>query len=85
MISKETIKAVEDAGECTKQSPSWSTKIRPRTQDECRIRFTDRVLAMRVDIYEIDRETPWSEVEPKWWLEMMEIDKQLTQFLANRA
>lgn len=24
-------------------------------------------------IESIDKETPWSEVEPKWWLEMMEV------------
>ena len=25
---------------------------------------------------QIDKETPWQEREPKWWLEMMDLQKQ---------
>jgi hypothetical protein len=30
-------------------------------------------------IQEIDKETPWQSYEPKWWLEMMELEDKLTQ------
>ena len=26
-------------------------------------------------IEEIDKETPWQNIEPEWWLEMMELQK----------
>jgi len=29
------------------------------------------------NIKEIDRDTPWQETEPKWWLEMREIEQKL--------
>lgn len=64
---------------------NWDKPNRARSQEDCRERFVVKVMEMRSEIGEIDAQTPWSEVEPKWWLEMMEIDKQLTQFLANRA
>lgn len=25
----------------------------------------------------IDEDTPWSEVEPRWWLDMMALDRQM--------
>ncbi len=30
-------------------------------------------------IKEIDNSTPWGEREPKWWLDMMEIERQLNK------
>lgn len=32
---------------------------------------------MKGKIDQIDQETPWSAVEPHWWLEMMEVRRSL--------
>jgi hypothetical protein len=34
-------------------------------------------------INEIDKETPWSETEPEWWLQMMEVQKLINKNIRN--
>ncbi len=43
------------------------------TQDECKKLFYELCHEMDKRIKEIDKETPWSEVEPKWWLDMIDL------------
>ena len=36
-------------------------------------KLDDVLIKLIKDIDEIDKETPWSEIEPDWWLDMMEL------------
>lgn len=47
------------------------------TQEECRKEWEDAKCAFLAKIRQIDNKTMWSETEPKWWLEMMEIERLL--------
>ena len=53
------------------------------TQDECKQRFFELCEEFSKNITEIDNQTPWSETEPSWWLEMREIQKHVLTFTTN--
>lgn len=49
------------------------------TQPECKALW-ESIKGNRPTIEEIDNidsKTPWSNIEPKWWLAMMEVRRQL--------
>ena len=45
------------------------------SQESCKREFSDLCEAIVTRIKDIDNETPWSEVEPQWWLDMMEMER----------
>lgn len=38
---------------------------------------------MLAEIDKIDQDTPWQEVEPNWWLSMMDLRKMLREEISN--
>lgn len=54
-------------------------KMKPYTQTECKALW-ESIKGNRPTLEEIDNidsKTPWSNIEPKWWLEMMEVRREL--------
>lgn len=45
------------------------------TQAECRTRYKDALSNFLTELSDINNETPWSEVEPGWWLEMNAVER----------
>ena len=50
-----------------------------KTQDDCRIDFIDAMEDFHRKLDEIDYNTPWSETPPEWWLNMMNIYRDLAK------
>lgn len=46
------------------------------SQDEAKRRFIEFCKEFNTRSKEIDSITPWSESEPQWWLDMMEIRRR---------
>lgn len=53
------------------------------TQSECRAMFIEALQQLCREIKSIDDKTPWSEREPKWWLDMMDIDRKATEIIGG--
>lgn len=54
-------------------------KMKHYTQTECKALW-ESIKGNRPTLEEIDNidsKTPWSNIEPKWWLEMMEVRREL--------
>lgn len=43
--------------------------------NECKQRFLELCAEVNKRISEIDKDTPWPESEPQWWLDMMEVQR----------
>ena len=54
------------------------------TQDECRKEFLELCAEIIVRIDKIDDQTPYSEVEPKWWLAMDDIRRKAVEEYLHR-
>ena len=48
-----------------------------KTQDEMRSEYIALLKETIKKIEAIDKETPWSEREPKWWLSMSALETQM--------
>lgn len=48
-----------------------------KTQDECRMEWEISRQEFLDKINQIDNETPFSDTEPKWWLGMAEVRRQI--------
>ena len=51
------------------------------SQDEAKRRFIELCKEFNTRSKEIDSITPWSESEPQWWLDMMEIRRRTQRAL----
>lgn len=49
------------------------------TQLECRAKWEAAKAEFLSQINDINNETPWSNIEPKWWLEMMDAEKAVRE------
>lgn len=49
------------------------------TQAEMKDRWEKTKAELLKEIEEIDQATPWSNVEPQWWLQMMRVQRALLQ------
>jgi len=47
------------------------------TQNECKEKWLELRQRILDEIKALDKETPWSESEPKWWLEMRQVQKEI--------
>ena len=47
-------------------------------------KFIDMCKEFIKQIDEIDRDTPWSQIEPQWWLDMMKIRRQVQQAISTQ-
>ena len=50
------------------------------TQAACRLAFAAAMLALTKEIEAIDAKTPHSNIEPDWWLRMMEMHRQALNY-----
>jgi hypothetical protein len=47
--------------------------MKKRTQNNCKMDFAAAMVSLAHRLEQIDKSTPHSEVEPEWWLRMMEM------------
>ncbi len=55
-------------------------KIKP----EMEAQYIELLIKLLIDIDDLDKQTPWHEFEPRWWLEMMEFRVLAADSLKNR-
>ena len=71
MIKKQAI----DERNYVKKAVNWAL----RNIGKRNLSLHKKAIICAKEIDEIDRKTPWSEVEPEWWVRMMEIRRQLQE------
>ena len=47
--------------------------------------FTNLLIDTSAKISAIDKETEWQDYEPEWWVEMMELKRQIQTLLQKRT
>lgn len=55
------------------------------TQAECRTRYKDALSNFLSELSDINNETPWSNVEPAWWLEMTAVERAVLAAISKDA
>lgn len=55
------------------------------TQAECRTRYKDALSNFLSELSDINNETPWSAVEPGWWLEMAAVERAVLAAISKEA
>lgn len=59
------------------------SKSKSKTQTECRAAYKAALANFLSELSDIDNETPWSAVEPGWWLEMKAVESAISSALAK--
>ena len=78
-MSKTGTTVIEDMNQrCPPQASSAHHNLTPR----------ERWQTLRKDILteinKIDKDTPWQETEPEWWLEMMELHRTISASMVKK-
>lgn len=56
---------------------------RYKTHDECRKQFVEEMEQILFKFDAIDRDTVWSRTEPKWWIDMSDLKKQIKALILS--